>query len=118
VDAPSNKDAAVSARCRFANSMTEFYDEIGEYFPEFLRLKELLNTIENRAKNDNLNEVIIALSLNPQGEHTDMYLREQISSLQDKYKFKIVSLGRGLSTGTELEYSDSETIKNALKNRA
>lgn len=86
--------------------------------PTFLRLKELLNTIEFRAKNEKLKEIIIALSLNPQGEHTDMYLREQISPLQNKYKFKIVSLGRGLSTGTELEYSDSDTIKNALKNRA
>ena len=46
-----------------------------------------------------------------------MYLREKISPVQEKYKFKIVSLGRGLSTGTELEYSDSETIKNALVNR-
>jgi recombination protein RecR len=86
--------------------------------PSFLRLKELLNTIEVRAKKDNLKEIIIALSLNPQGEHTDMYLREKISPLEDKHNFKIVSLGRGLSTGTELEYSDSETIKNALKNRA
>lgn len=85
--------------------------------PNFLRLKELLNTIENRAKNNDLKEIIIALSLNPQGEHTDMYLREKISFLQDKYKFKVVSLGRGLSTGTELEYSDSDTIKNALLNR-
>lgn len=86
--------------------------------PTFLRLKELLNTVENRSKNDKLKEIIIALSLNPQGEHTDMYLREQIAPLQNKYKFKVVSLGRGLSTGTELEYSDGETIKNALKNRA
>jgi recombination protein RecR len=85
--------------------------------PTFLRLKELLNTIENRAKNNDLKEIIIALSLNPQGEHTDMYLREKISSLQEKYKFKVVSLGRGLSTGTELEYSDFDTIKNALQNR-
>lgn len=85
--------------------------------PTFLRLKELLNTIESMAKKDNLKEIIIALSLNPQGEHTDMYLREKMSPLQDKYKFKIVSLGRGLSTGTELEYSDGETIKNALLNR-
>ncbi len=85
--------------------------------PSFLRLKELLGTIENRAKNNNLKEIIIALSLNPQGEHTDMYLREKISPLLEKYKFKIVSLGRGLSTGTELEYSDNETIKNALANR-
>lgn len=86
--------------------------------PTFIRSKELIRTIEQRAKEDGLREVIIALSLNPQGEHTDMYLREIISQIQTTYKFSIVSLGRGLSTGTELEYSDSETIKNALKNRA
>jgi recombination protein RecR len=86
--------------------------------PNFIRIRELLSSIENRAKKNNLKEIIIALSLNPQGEHTDMYLREKISPLQEKYGFKIVSLGRGLSTGTELEYSDGETIKNALKNRA
>ncbi len=86
--------------------------------PTFVRTKELLKAIEDKSKNDNLKEVIIALSLNPQGEHTDMYLRELLSPLEKKYGFNIVSLGRGLSTGTELEYSDSETIKNALKNRA
>jgi recombination protein RecR len=85
--------------------------------PNFVRIKELVNVVENRAKGKNLKEVIIALSLNPQGEHTDMYLRENLSSLEKKYGFKIVSLGRGLSTGTELEYSDSDTIKNALRNR-
>ena len=85
---------------------------------ETLLSSELLYKIENQAKNDKLKEVIIALSLNPQGEHTDMYLREKISPLEKKYGFKIVSLGRGLSTGIELEYSDGETIKNALKNRS
>ena len=86
--------------------------------PNFVRIKELITTVESRAKKENLKEIIIALSLNPQGEHTDMYLREKMSPLVEKYKFKSVSLGRGLSTGTELEYSDSDTIKNALKNRA
>lgn len=86
--------------------------------PSFVRIKELLNKVENSSKKDNLKELIIALSLNPQGEHTDMYLRELLSPLQKKHNFNIVSLGRGLSTGTELEYSDSETIKNALKNRS
>jgi len=83
----------------------------------FVRTKELLKTIEDRAKKSDLKEIILALSINPQGEHTDMYLREILSPLQKKYNFSIVSLGRGLSTGTELEYSDSETIKNALQNR-
>jgi len=86
--------------------------------PNYVRTKELLRNIENQSKQNNLREVIIALSLNPQGEHTDMYLRELLISLKDKYNFNIVSLGRGLSTGTELEYSDSETIKNALRNRS
>lgn len=86
--------------------------------PSFVRTKELARIIEERATKNNLTEVVIALSLNPQGEHTDMYLREILSPLQTKYSFRIVSLGRGLSTGTELEYSDSETIKNALQNRS
>ncbi|HAE36869.1 MAG: Recombination protein RecR [Candidatus Nomurabacteria bacterium GW2011_GWF2_35_66] len=86
--------------------------------PNYVRTKELLRNIENQVKQNGLKEVIIALSLNPQGEHTDMYLREILTPLKDKYSFNIVSLGRGLSTGTELEYSDSETIKNALRNRA
>ena len=86
--------------------------------PNFIRIKELISKIEELAKNNNLKEIIIALSLNSQGEHTDMYLREMLINLEGKYNLKIVSLGRGLSTGTELEYSDSETIKNALKNRS
>lgn len=95
--------------------------------PNYVRTKELIRAIEKQAKEpasptsqggNQLKEVILALSLNPQGEHTDMYLREILDNLQKTYNFKIVSLGRGLSTGTELEYSDSETIKNALRNRA
>ena len=86
--------------------------------PNFVRVKELKSIIEQRAKNNQLKEIILALSLNPQGEHTDIYLREILSPLQKTYNFDIVSLGRGLSTGTELEYSDSETIKNALQNRS
>lgn len=85
--------------------------------PYYLRINELLKTIETRAKENNLKEIILALSINPQGDQTELYLREKLSPLEKKYNFKVVSLGRGLSTGTELEYVDSETISNALKNR-
>ncbi len=85
--------------------------------PSFVRTNELLKKVEERAKSEGLKEIIIALSLNPQGEHTDLYLRQLLSPFADKYNLNIVSFGRGLSTGTELEYSDSETIKNALLNR-
>lgn len=64
-----------------------------------------------------LKEIILAFSISPQGNHTDQYIREQIKDLCDKQNIRISSLGKGLSTGTELEYSDNDTLKNALKNR-
>jgi recombinational DNA repair protein RecR len=44
-------------------------------------------------------------------------VREQIKDLTEKQGIKVSSLGKGLSTGTELEYSDNDTLRNALKNR-
>jgi recombination protein RecR len=83
-----------------------------------IRQKELLKTIEARAKENDLKEIILAMNLNPEGENTVTYLENLLKPLIEKYSLKISTLGRGLSTGTELEYSDTETIKNALKNRA
>ena len=79
-----------------------------------VRVEELKNKISN---SNNLKEVILAFSLSPQGNHTDQYVREQIKDICEKNNIKISSLGRGLSTGTELEYSDNDTLKYALKNR-
>ena len=62
-------------------------------------------------------EIILAFSISPQGDHTDTYVRQQLKDIADKLSIKISSLGKGLSTGTELEYSDNDTLKNALKNR-
>ena len=80
-----------------------------------IRLKELLSRINSEP---NLKEIILALGVNPLGDNTAQYLKEKIEPLAAKKSLKISTLGRGLSTGTELEYLDDETIKNALKNRA
>ena len=80
-----------------------------------VRIEELKSKIEKESKN--LKEIILAFSLNPQGDHTDYYVREQLKNPAEKFRIKISSLGKGLSTGTELEYSDNDTLKNALKNR-
>lgn len=92
-----------------------------------LRLTELLALIEHllhqrtsashlRASAP-LKEVILALSANPDGEHTADELRTLLTPLLVGSSIKISTLGRGLSTGSELEYADSETLKSALKNR-
>lgn len=93
-----------------------------------LRLKELISLIEHRVHlrasassnqrtSASLKEVILALSANPEGEHTADELRAQIRRHLMSTDIKITTLGRGLSTGSELEYADSETLKSALKNR-
>jgi len=82
-----------------------------------VHLKELIYLIERRAQNENLKEIILGFSINPESEYTANFVAQTIKILTDKYSLKISKLGRGLSTGTELEYSDMDTIKNALKNR-
>src|SRR3989344_7166589 len=82
-----------------------------------IRSKELAARVRTRAA-ENLKEIIIATSLNPEGENTADYISKLLSRILKEFNIKLSGLGRGLSTGTELEYSDSDTIKNALKNRA
>lgn len=79
----------------------------------FVRVEELKKKILNQKPV----EIILAFSISPTGDHTDFYIRNELKDICEKNNIKISSLGRGLSTGTELEYSDNETIKNALKNR-
>ena len=74
-----------------------------------LRFKELFE----KAQEENPLEIILALSATPEGENTTLYIEKILEPL----KIKITCLGRGLSTGTELEYSDKETIKSALESR-
>ena len=79
-----------------------------------IKINELIKKVKNEK---NLKEIILAFSLNPQGNHTDFYVRNQLKNTTESLNIKISSLGRGLSTGTELEYSDNDTLKNAFKNR-
>lgn len=81
-----------------------------------IRQKELFEILNKKVQNK-LTEIIIAVNYNPEGENTLSYLKEILHPILERNNIKVSNLGRGLSTGTELEYSDSETLKNALKNR-
>lgn len=81
----------------------------------FARVDQFLARIENEQKKGDLKEIIFGLSISPEAEHTRLRL---YSMLQEKYpEIKLSTLGRGLSSGIELEYSDSETLKYALESR-
>ncbi|PCI29045.1 recombination protein RecR [Candidatus Wolfebacteria bacterium] len=79
-----------------------------------IRINQLMSRIET---DNSIKEVILALSVTPQGEQTHTYTSLQIKPICENKGIKITSLGRGVSTGTELEYVDSDTIANALSNR-
>jgi recombination protein RecR len=76
---------------------------------KYIRLKEL----DKRIEKDALKEVILGLSATTEGDHTRLLLQERFKDTS----IKISSLGRGLSTGSELEYADPDTIAQALGNR-
>lgn len=80
-----------------------------------VRLAELMSRIGGLKK---LAEIVISLSATPEGDHTADFLRSALEKkLGSKAEIKISTLGRGLSTGSELEYADSDTIRSALENR-
>ena len=79
-----------------------------------LRIKQLLAAIPIR-QNNGLKEVILAFPANPEGDATAIRVREEIKKVHGD--LLVTTLGRGLSTGSELEYADPETIKNALAGR-
>ncbi len=76
-----------------------------------------LNALVEKIKNKKIEEITFALSLNPEGEHTKNYIKSILEPLQKKYNFKMLELGRGLSLGAEIEYTDQITLKEAFKHR-
>jgi recombination protein RecR len=81
-----------------------------------LRGGVLKHLVETRV-NEGLKEIILGFSINPDGENTGRYIESLLKESIAGHELIISHLGRGLSTGSELEYADPETIKNAFKNR-
>jgi len=84
---------------------------------ERIRSRELMTLIKNRAEKSILKEIILAMNITPEGENTEQHLAQLLTPTATQHSIKISHLGRGISTGTEIEYSDKETLKNALQNR-
>ncbi len=76
---------------------------------EKLNLDKLIEKIENKE----VEEVILALSMNVEGQTTLHYIYEHISS----YDIKITTLAQGIPIGGELNYLDDITIGKALNDR-
>ena len=84
-----------------------------------IRLKQLINrlSITDVRHPGDFTEIILSLSATPEGENTAEIVKKTLVGALSSKPIKVTILGRGISTGAELEYVDSDTIRNALKHR-
>ncbi len=88
---------------------------MGRIKPFRKRKEELLiNSLRERVKRDNIEEVILACSNTVEGQTTAFYIQD---SLKDT-KAKITKLAQGLPVGGEIENLDDGTLFSAFKNRS
>ncbi len=79
-----------------------------------IRTSELKKLISSRPE---LKEVIIATAVTPESEHTGDYVRHVLKEISQGKDIIVTALGRGVSTGSEIEYIDADTLRNALLGR-
>ncbi len=81
-----------------------------------------INSLIEKIKNNNIDEIIFALSSTMEGDTTNFYIYKHIN----QFNVKTSTIARGISVGDELEYADEVTLgrsityrvpfENALKN--
>ena len=77
--------------------------------PEQLKLQELID----RAKSGDINEIILAMNPDVEGEATANYLRGKLADFIPK----ITRLAHGLPMGADIEFADQGTLREALAGR-
>jgi recombination protein RecR len=77
--------------------------------PEQLNVESLIARIEE----EQIDEIIFALSPNIQGDTTIYYIQKRLGA----GKCKVTTIARGVAFGGELEYADEMTLARSLQNR-
>ena len=72
-----------------------------------------IESLVNRIANENISEVILALSPTMEGDTTGFYIFRRLADTG----IKISILARGVSVGNDLEYTDELTLGRSIHNR-
>ena len=72
-----------------------------------------LTALGKRLRTEPVRELIIAFNPTPQGDASAAYLAAALA----RTGIKITRLGRGLPTGADLRYADTETLQGAFRGR-
>ena len=82
--------------------------------PNNINKKELLiDSLEQRVRDDNIEEVILATSATVEGQTTAFYIQNALKDIN----VKVSKLAQGLPVGGEIENLDDGTLIYAFKNR-
>ena len=73
----------------------------------------LINSLAERVKRENIEEVIIATSATVEGQTTAYYIQDSLKKLN----VRVSKLAQGLPVGGEIESLDDGTLFSAFKNR-
>jgi recombination protein RecR len=79
--------------------------------PSELKIESLISRLSQ--KNIEVKEVILALSPTMEGDTTAFYINRKLKDLS----IKVTSIARGVSVGSELEYSDEITLGRSITGR-
>ncbi len=72
-----------------------------------------IGSLEQRVKNGQVNEVILALNTTTEGEATSLYIYKKLS----QYNIKLTTIARGVAFGDELQYTDEITLGRSILER-
>ena len=72
-----------------------------------------IESLVERVKQENVKEIILALSTTMEGDTTNFYIYRKLSGLD----VKITVIARGVSVGDEIEYTDEITLGRSILNR-
>ena len=73
----------------------------------------LINSLVERVKKNNIEEIILATSATVEGQTTAFYIQDSLADVD----VKITKLAQGLPVGGEIESLDDGTLISAFKNR-
>lgn len=72
-----------------------------------------IDSLVKRVKEENIKEIILALSPTMEGDTTNFYIYRKLAGTS----VRITMLARGLAIGNELEYADELTLGRSILNR-
>jgi recombination protein RecR len=72
-----------------------------------------IESLINRVRDGNVEEVILALSTTMEGDTTNFYIYRKLKD----FGIKITTIARGVSVGGEIEYTDEITLGRSILNR-